>query len=54
MLPHRPDVVSIWLTLLFSTVIAALSLGVGFSISVAAIVGVATATVGVWATVSEP
>ena len=54
MLVPRPDVASIWLTLLLGSGIAALSRGVGFSTAVAVMVGAATATVGWWASVSEP
>jgi hypothetical protein len=54
MLPHRPDVVSCLLMLLFSTGLAALSRSAGFSTAAAAMVGAATATVGWWASASEP
>jgi hypothetical protein len=50
MLAHRPDAASIFVTVLLSTGVAALSIGVGFSLVVAAAVGVVTATVGWWAT----
>jgi hypothetical protein len=54
MLPQRPDVASFLLMLLFSTGLAALSRGAGFSTAAAAMVGAATATVGWWASASEP
>jgi hypothetical protein len=54
MLPQRPDVASFLLMLLFSTGLAALSRGAGFSVAAAAMVGAATATVGWWASASEP
>ena len=54
MLAQRPDLVSICLTLLLGTGIAALSRGAGFSTAVAAMVGALTATVGWWASASEP
>jgi hypothetical protein len=54
MLPQRPDVVSFMVTLLVSAGIAAMSSGAGFSTPVAALVGAATATVGWWASASEP
>jgi hypothetical protein len=50
MLAHRPDAASLLVTFLLSTGVAALSLGVGFPVTVAAMVGAVTATVGWWAT----
>ena len=54
MLPQRPDVASFVLMLLFSTGLAALSRVAGFSTASATMVGAATATVGWWASTSEP
>jgi hypothetical protein len=54
MLPQRPDVASLLLLLMFSAGLATLSRVAGFSILAAAIVGLATATVGWWASATEP
>jgi hypothetical protein len=54
MLPRRPDVASLLLLLMFSAGLATLSRAAGFSIVAAAIVGAATATVGWWASATEP
>jgi hypothetical protein len=54
MLPQRPDVASFLLMLLLSAGLAALSRVAGFSLLAAASVGAATATVGWWASASEP
>lgn len=53
MLPQRPDVVSMLLTLLLSAGLAGLSRVEGFSTLAAAMVGAATATVAWWASTSE-
>jgi hypothetical protein len=54
MSPQRPDVASLLLLLMFSAGLATLSRVAGFSIVAAAIVGAATATVGWWASATEP
>jgi hypothetical protein len=54
MLPQRPDVASFLLMLMLSAGLAALSRIAGFSMVAAASVGLATATVGWWASTSEP
>jgi hypothetical protein len=54
MLPQRPDVASFVMMLTLSAGLAVLSRVAGFSTGAAAIVGAATATVGWWASASEP
>jgi hypothetical protein len=54
MLQQRPDVASFVLMLTLSAGLAGLSRVAGFSAVAAALVGVATATVGCWAAASEP
>jgi len=54
MWPQRPDVASLLLLLMFSAGLATLSRVAGFSLLAAAVVGAATATVGWWASASEP
>jgi hypothetical protein len=54
MFPQRPDVASFLLMLMLSAGLAALSRVAGFSIPAAGLVGAATATVGWWASASEP
>jgi hypothetical protein len=54
MVTPRPDGPSFVVLLVLSTGIAAISRLSGFSMSVAAIVGAVTLTVGCWASASEP
>ena len=54
MLRQRPDVVSFLLMLTLSAGLAGLSHAAGFSPVAATLVGAATATVGWWATATEP
>jgi hypothetical protein len=54
MLPQRPDVASLLLLLMFSAGLATLSRVAGFSIVAAVTVGLATATIGWWASATEP
>jgi hypothetical protein len=54
MLRQRPDVVSFLLMLTLSAGLGGLSRAAGFSAVAAVLVGAATATVGWWASASEP
>ena len=54
MLTQRPDVASFLLMLAFSAGLAMLSRVAGFSVLAAVTVGAATATVGWWASATEP
>jgi hypothetical protein len=54
MLFQRPDVASFLVMLLLSAALGTLSHVAGFSIVAAFFVGAATATVGWWASASEP
>ena len=54
MLSQRPDVASFLLMLLLSAGVGTLSHAAGFSIGPAVFVGAAPATVGWWASASEP
>ena len=54
MLFQRPDVASFLVMLLLSAALGTLSHVAGFSIVAAVFVGAATATVGWWASASEP
>ena len=54
MLQQRPDVASFLLMLTLSAGLAGLSHVAGFSAVAATLVGAATATVGWWASATEP
>jgi hypothetical protein len=51
---RQPDVASLVLMLTLSGGLAGLSHVAGFSMVAAALVGAATATIGLWAVASEP
>jgi hypothetical protein len=51
---RQPDVASLVLMLTLSGGLAGLSRVAGFSMVAAALVGAATATIGLWAVASEP